>query len=149
VSTLEIVVAVLRGTHVAALVSLFGALLFLTLVVPTAMTEVAVEAPWLRGLLLRLTRISGVSALIIGVAWLVVESAAGWSANASVVNDGGAITANTRLAAVSSVGGGPFSSQSNWTASGAGQVVTSAPHQAPHITSNVRISYGWQALPGG
>ena len=74
-STLEIVVALLRGTHVAALVSLFGTLVFLTLVVPSAMTESSAEAPHLRWLLLRLAGISGASALIIGVVWLVVESA--------------------------------------------------------------------------
>ena len=74
-STLEIVVALLRGTHVAALVSLFGTLVFLTLVVPSAMTEATAEAPHLRRRLLRLAGISGASALIIGVVWLVVESA--------------------------------------------------------------------------
>jgi len=40
-STLEILVAVLRGAHMAALVSLFGTLVFLTLVAPAAMTEAA------------------------------------------------------------------------------------------------------------
>jgi putative copper export protein/mono/diheme cytochrome c family protein len=74
-STLEIAVALLRGTHVAALVSLFGTLVFLTLVVPSAMTEAAGEAPNLRRKLLRLARISTVFALIIGMAWLAVESA--------------------------------------------------------------------------
>ena len=67
--------ALLRGTHVAALVSLFGTLVFLTLVVPSAMTEATVEAPHLRRRLLRLARISAAFALIIGIAWLVVESA--------------------------------------------------------------------------
>jgi putative copper export protein/mono/diheme cytochrome c family protein len=74
-STLEIVVALLRGTHVVALVSLFGTLVFLTLVVPSAMTEAAVAAPNLRRRLLRLARTSAACALIIGAAWLVVESA--------------------------------------------------------------------------
>ena len=37
-STLEIVVALLRGVHMAALVSLFGTLVFLTLVAPSART---------------------------------------------------------------------------------------------------------------
>ena len=75
-STLEIIVALLRGTHVATLVSLFGTLVFLTLVVPSAVTEAPVEAPHLRRRLLRLARISAASALAIGIAWLVVESAA-------------------------------------------------------------------------
>jgi putative copper export protein/mono/diheme cytochrome c family protein len=74
-STLEIVVALLRGTHVAALVSLFGTLVFLTLVVPSAMAEAAIEAPHLRRRLLRLARISAVLALVFGIAWLAVESA--------------------------------------------------------------------------
>jgi len=38
-STLEIVVALLRGAHMAALVSLFGTLVFLTLVAPAAMQK--------------------------------------------------------------------------------------------------------------
>ena len=71
----EIVVAFLRGTHVATLLSLFGTLVFLTLVVPSAMAEAAVEAPHLRRLLLNLARISAAFALIIGMAWLVLESA--------------------------------------------------------------------------
>jgi putative copper export protein len=74
-SALEIVVAFLRGTHVATLLSLFGTLVFLTLVVPSAMAEAAVEAPHLRRLLLNLARISAAFALIIGMAWLVLESA--------------------------------------------------------------------------
>ena len=72
-SALEIVVALLRGAHVAGLVSLFGTLVFLTLVVPSAMTEAAIEAPDLRRRLLRLARTSAAFALIIGVAWLAVE----------------------------------------------------------------------------
>jgi hypothetical protein len=42
-STLEIVVALLRGAHMAALVSLFGTLVFLTLVAPAAMAEAAMH----------------------------------------------------------------------------------------------------------
>ena len=38
-TTVEIVVASLRGAHVAMLVSLFGTLVFLTLVAPTAMSD--------------------------------------------------------------------------------------------------------------
>ena len=73
-STLEIVVALLRGAHVAALVSLFGTLVLLTLVVPSAMAEAATEAPRLRQRLLRVARFSTACALIIGIAWLVVET---------------------------------------------------------------------------
>jgi hypothetical protein len=74
-NTFEIAVALLRGAHVAALVSLFGTLVFLTLVVPSALTEAAVEAPRLRRRLLRLARVSAVLAFVIGIAWLSVESA--------------------------------------------------------------------------
>jgi hypothetical protein len=74
-NTLEIFVALLRGMHVAAVVSLFGTLVFLTLVVPSALAEAATEAPHLRRRLLRLARISAVLALALGIAWLTVESA--------------------------------------------------------------------------
>src|ERR1700722_7671048 len=73
-NTLEIFVALLRATHVAALVSLVGTLVFLTLVAPSAMSECPTEAPVLRLRLLRLARISAVFALIFGIAWLAVES---------------------------------------------------------------------------
>ena len=66
--------ALLRGTHVAALVSLFGTLVFLTLVVPSAMAEGTIDAPRLRQRLLRVARFSTVCALIIGIAWLMVET---------------------------------------------------------------------------
>jgi putative copper export protein/mono/diheme cytochrome c family protein len=74
-STLDIVVALLRGMHVAGLVSLFGTLVFLTVVAPSAMAEATIDAPPLRRRLLRIARISTACALIIGIAWLVVESA--------------------------------------------------------------------------
>jgi putative copper export protein/mono/diheme cytochrome c family protein len=74
-STLEIVVALLRGAHMAALVSLFGTLVFLTLVAPAAVAEAAKEAPHLQRQLLRVARISAVLALIVGIAWIAVESA--------------------------------------------------------------------------
>ncbi len=74
-STLEIVVALLRGAHMAALVSLFGTLVFLTLVAPAAVAEAAQDAPRLRRRLLRVARISAALALIVGIAWIAVESA--------------------------------------------------------------------------
>jgi len=74
-STLEIVVALLRGAHMAALVSLFGTLVFLTLVAPAAMAEAAKDALRLRRRLLRVARISAATALIVGIAWIAVESA--------------------------------------------------------------------------
>lgn len=74
-STLEIVVALLRGLHVAALVSVLGTLVFLTLVAPAAAAEAAKDAPRLRRSLLRLAGVSAALALIVGAAWLAVEAA--------------------------------------------------------------------------
>jgi putative copper export protein/mono/diheme cytochrome c family protein len=73
--TLEVVVPLLRGAHMAALVSLFGTLVFLTLVSPAAVAEAAEYAPRLRRRLLRVARISAMLALIVGIAWITVESA--------------------------------------------------------------------------
>jgi len=70
----EVIVASLRGAHVAALVSLFGTLVFLTLVARAAMAEAPGDAPRLRRRLLRLARVSAACALVIGTAWLLVET---------------------------------------------------------------------------
>jgi putative copper export protein/mono/diheme cytochrome c family protein len=74
-STLESVVALLRGAHVAALVSLFGTMVFLTIVAPAAMAEATKDASRLRRRLLRVALISAAVGLTIGVAWIVVETA--------------------------------------------------------------------------
>ena len=74
-STLEIFVALLRGAHVAALVSLFGTLLFLVVVAQPAMAEAVTAAARVRLVLLRLARISAACGLIVGFAWLTLESA--------------------------------------------------------------------------
>jgi len=68
-AALEITVAALRGIHVAALVSLFGTLLFVVVI------ETPDAVP-LRHALYRLARISAACALLAGLVWLVVESAA-------------------------------------------------------------------------
>jgi putative copper export protein/mono/diheme cytochrome c family protein len=60
-----IMVTALRGVHVSALVSLFGTLLFIT---------VLADDVRLRHVLQRMARISAVCALLGGLAWLVVES---------------------------------------------------------------------------
>jgi putative copper export protein/mono/diheme cytochrome c family protein len=73
--SLEIVVALLRGVHLAALMSLFGTLLFLAVVVPDATTANAAEAIRTRALLVRLGRVSAACALIAGMAWLTIASA--------------------------------------------------------------------------
>jgi len=73
-SITEIIVAALRGAHVAALVSLFGTLVFLTLVARAAMAEAPNDAARLRRRLLRLARASAACALVAGAAWMVVET---------------------------------------------------------------------------
>ena len=73
-TTIEFISAALRGTHVATLVSLFGTLVFLTIVAPPAMKEAAEDSRRLWQRLLRLACSSAALALIIGAAWLVVEA---------------------------------------------------------------------------
>ncbi|HEY2133207.1 MAG TPA: CopD family protein, partial [Acetobacteraceae bacterium] len=73
-SVAEIVTAILRGAHCAALASLFGTLVFTAVVVrrPPATT-------WAQALRIRLTRLAQVSlvlAFALGVAWFVAEAAA-------------------------------------------------------------------------
>ncbi len=63
-------VPLLRGTHLAALASLFGTLLFVVVVLPA----VDAAAPT-RGALRRLARFSALAALITGLAWLVAQTA--------------------------------------------------------------------------
>ena len=75
-STVEIIVTALRGVHVAALVSLFGTLVFLTLTARAAMAEAPDAAPRLRRRLLRLAAGSAVCALVVGAVWIVVETVA-------------------------------------------------------------------------
>jgi putative copper export protein/mono/diheme cytochrome c family protein len=73
--SLEIVVVLLRGVHLAALLSLFGALLFLAVVAPAATTAGNTQAIRARLLLLRLARGSAALSLLAGVAWLTAASA--------------------------------------------------------------------------
>jgi putative copper export protein/mono/diheme cytochrome c family protein len=73
-SATEIIVATLRGAHVAALISLFGTLVFLVLVARTAMAEAPEAAPHLRHHLLLLARCSVVFALATAVGWLIIET---------------------------------------------------------------------------
>jgi putative copper export protein/mono/diheme cytochrome c family protein len=73
-SSVEIVVASVRGAHVAMLISLFGTLVFLTLIAPHAMSADSEHSLRLRRHLLRLAHISMAAALILGVGWLLVET---------------------------------------------------------------------------
>jgi putative copper export protein len=66
-----IAVSVLRGVHVAALVSLFGALLFTAAILPAGE-----DAAQMRGLLRRLALASALVGLVSGVAWLLMETVA-------------------------------------------------------------------------
>ena len=65
----DIILALLRSAQVAALLSLFGTLVFMLGVAPGA-----IEQPGLHRHLLRITRVSAASALAGGLAWLVMES---------------------------------------------------------------------------
>jgi putative copper export protein/mono/diheme cytochrome c family protein len=75
-SALALIVALLRGGHLAALVSLFGTLVFLTIGARAAMAEAGAAADGVQHTLLRLARYSAGVALVLGVAWLVTETAA-------------------------------------------------------------------------
>src|SRR4051794_32213709 len=72
-TTMEFIVASLRRAHVATLASLFGTLVFVSLVAPPATRE-ADDPTHLSQQLLRVARFSAVLALIIGVAWLATET---------------------------------------------------------------------------
>jgi hypothetical protein len=73
-SSLETTAALLRGIHVAALISLSGTLAFLVLVAPSSLAEAVGEAPLVRRRLLRLAALSTACAVLSGVAWLMTES---------------------------------------------------------------------------
>ena len=70
-----ITLAVLRGTHVAALLSLFGSLVFGVLVAPAALAAAPAVGPAVRTRLRRIGLVSALLALVLGVAWLVVQAA--------------------------------------------------------------------------
>ncbi len=72
---IDIAVALLRGVHVAAMVSLFGTLIFSTIVARAAMVEAGRVVDPLRRTLLRLTRSSALVALASGAVWLTLETA--------------------------------------------------------------------------
>src|ERR1700722_13084655 len=72
-STLMTLVALLRGMHVLALVSLSGTLVFLTLVAPSAMAEAATDAPQLRQRLLPPRRMTIAIAAILAAIALAVQ----------------------------------------------------------------------------
>src|SRR6516165_6907746 len=72
----EVLVALLRGVHLAAQLSLFGTLVFATVVAPASAAAGATEATRLRTLLLRLVRTSAMCALLAGAAWLTAATAA-------------------------------------------------------------------------
>lgn len=74
--TQPILLALLRGFHVAMLASLFGTLVSQGLVAPAALRGAAVAAPVARHRLLRLARWSAALALLLGVGWMLLASAA-------------------------------------------------------------------------
>ena len=71
-SAIDIATSLLRGVHVAALVSLFGTLLFVGAALPADGDDPA----QMRGLLRRLALVSALAGLIAGVAWLMMQTAA-------------------------------------------------------------------------
>jgi putative copper export protein/mono/diheme cytochrome c family protein len=71
----DIIVALLRGVHLVALMSVFGTLLFLDLVAPAATEGDTDETVRTRRLLLRVARASAACALFAGVAWLTAAGA--------------------------------------------------------------------------
>lgn len=71
-----VILALLRGSHLAALASLFGTLVSLTLVAPAALREAPADGPAARHRLVRLARWSAGLALLLGVGWMLLESAA-------------------------------------------------------------------------
>lgn len=70
-SALDIATSLLRGVHVAALVSLFGTLLFVGTALPSDG-----HTPQLRSLLRWLALVSALAGLIAGIAWLMLQTAA-------------------------------------------------------------------------
>ncbi len=71
---LEILAAALRGAHVAALVSLFGAPIFLLLVAPTALDATPAQARRLRHAVLRIAGWSAALGLATAAAWLLATT---------------------------------------------------------------------------
>ncbi len=71
-AVIDVAASLLRGLHVAALVSLFGTLLFMLFVLPsTPAAEVLRTRQWLA----HLARFSAACGFVLGIAWLVTETA--------------------------------------------------------------------------
>jgi putative copper export protein/mono/diheme cytochrome c family protein len=84
-SGMEIILPVVRGTHVASLASLFGSLVFLALVAAPAMGVATGDALYLWRRLLKLARLSAALALISGVVWLLMEASVIAGANSATM----------------------------------------------------------------
>jgi len=74
-STTIIELAALRGAHVAALLSLFGTLVFSALVAPAGLAAAPEVGPAVRIRLTRFSLFSALAAFGLGVAWLVSQAA--------------------------------------------------------------------------
>jgi putative copper resistance protein D len=68
------ILALLRGLHLAALLSLFGTLISLALVAPVGLRDVGAAAAPVRRRLISLARWSGGLALLIGACWIVSQA---------------------------------------------------------------------------
>jgi len=74
-SATTIALAALRGAHVAALLSLFGTLVFRAVVAPAALAAAPAVGPAVRTRVLRIGWVSALLALGFGAAWLVLQAA--------------------------------------------------------------------------
>jgi putative copper resistance protein D len=83
------ILALLRGFHLAALLSLFGTLLSLALVAPVGLRDAGAAAAPARRRLISLARWSGGVALLIGACWIVLQA----SVVAGVTTIGGTLHA--------------------------------------------------------
>jgi putative copper export protein/mono/diheme cytochrome c family protein len=91
--------AALRGVHVAALLSLFGSLVFGALVAPAAVAAAPAVGPAVRTRLRRIAVVSALLALMLGVAWLVLQAAviAGADSVGDTVSAVPVVAADTRF----------------------------------------------------
>jgi len=76
VDTRTVIGALLRGSHLLALASLFGTLLSLLLVAPAGLRAALAEGPAARHRLVRLAKCSAGLAVLLGIGWMFLEAAA-------------------------------------------------------------------------
>jgi putative copper export protein/mono/diheme cytochrome c family protein len=99
VDTQGVILALLRGVHLVALASLFGTLASLVLVAPAGLRQAPTEGLAARRGLLRLARWSNGLALLVGIGWMLLESAtmAGTTSLGGTVAVLGTVVRDTRF----------------------------------------------------